>query len=217
MIPVIAIDGPAAAGKGTLARRLAETYGFAYLDTGLLYRATGWKVLSAGGDPENPESALKGAQALAPGDLDNAELRADETASAASKVAAIPSVRAALLDFQRNFAAHPPTGAKGAVIDGRDIGTVVFPATPYKLFIIAALEVRAQRRLKELQERGIESIHARVLQDMKDRDARDSQRDVAPLAKAEDAFQIDTTEMDAESVFSAALSYLVSRSLKLAT
>jgi len=217
MIPVIAIDGPAAAGKGTLARRLAETYGFAYLDTGLLYRATGWKVLSAGEDPENPESALKWAQALAPGDLDNAELRADETASAASKVAAIPSVRAALLDFQRNFASHPPKGAKGAVIDGRDIGTVVFPATPYKLFIIAALEVRAERRLKELQERGIKSIHARVLQDMKDRDARDSQRDVAPLTKAEDAFQIDTTEMDAESVFSAALSYLVSRSLKPAT
>ncbi len=217
MIPVIAIDGPAAAGKGTLARRLAETYGFAYLDTGLLYRATGWKVLSAGEDPENPENALKGAQALTPDDLDNAGLRADETAQAASKVAAIPSVRAALLDFQHNFAQHPPTGAKGAVIDGRDIGTVVFPATPYKLFITAGIEVRAQRRLKELRQRGIESIHARVLQDMKDRDARDSQRDVAPLAKAEDAFHIDTTEMDAESVFSAALSYLVSRSLKPAT
>lgn len=210
---VIAIDGPAAAGKGTLARRLAEYYGFAYLDTGLLYRAVGRRLLDRGDDPGHVEAATEAARSLAPEALENPALRNDETASAASQVAVIPQVREALLQFQQRFAASPPGDAPGAVIDGRDIGTVVCPGTPYKLFVTASIEERAERRLKELRERGIESIHGRVLQEMKDRDARDSQRDIAPLAKSEDALLIDTTEMDPEKVFSVALDHLSTQGL----
>lgn len=208
---VIALDGPAAAGKGTLGRRLAEHFGYAYLDTGLLYRAVGMRVAAAGEDPADREVAVAAARALSLPDLYDPALRDDEAARAASLVAAFPEVREALVRFQRDFAAHPPEGAKGAVIDGRDIGTVVCPDADLKLFVTAGLEVRAQRRLKELRERGITSIHSRVLQDMKDRDARDSQRDVAPLRKAPDAFVIDTTELDADEVFAAALKLIESR------
>ncbi len=210
---IIAIDGPAAAGKGTLARRLADHYGFAYLDTGLLYRAAGRRLLDRGDDPGDVEAAAEAARSLAPEELENPALRNDETASAASQVAVMPDVRQALLQFQQRFAASPPEGAPGAVIDGRDIGTVVCPHTPYKLFVTASIEERASRRLKELRERGIESIHGRVLQEMKDRDARDSQRDIAPLAKSEDALLIDTTEMDPETVFSVALDHLSTQGL----
>ena len=210
---VITIDGPAAAGKGTLARRLAEHYGFAYLDTGLLYRAVGRRLLDRGGDPCDVEAAVEAASSLRPEALEDPTLRSDETASAASQVAIIPDVRQTLLQFQKRFAASPPGGALGAVIDGRDIGTVVCPHTPYKLFVMASLEERAERRLKELREQGIESIHGRVLQEMKDRDARDSQRDVAPLVKSEDALLIDTTEMAPEMVFSVALDHLSAQGL----
>ena len=211
--PVIAIDGPAAAGKGTLARRLAEHYGFAYLDTGLLYRAVGQRLLDQGNVPLEADVAVAAAHSLRPKALENQALRNDETASVASQVAMIPEVRQALLRFQQQFAASPPGGAAGAVIDGRDIGTVVCPDTPYKLFITAGIEERAQRRRKELRERGIESIHGRVLQEMKDRDARDSQRDVAPLVKSKDALLIDTTEMDQKMVLSAALDHLSAQGL----
>jgi len=210
---IIAIDGPAAAGKGTLARRLAAHYGFAYLDTGLLYRAVGRRLLDQGDDPCEVEVAVAAARSLSSEALENPALRSDETALAASQVAAIPNVRQALLLFQQYFATSPPEGAPGVVIDGRDIGTVVCPGTPYKLFVTAGLEERASRRLKELRERGIESIHSRVLQEMKDRDARDSQRDIAPLAKSEGALLINTTEMDAEKVFSVALDHLSKQGL----
>ncbi|GAB6051793.1 (d)CMP kinase [Magnetospira thiophila] len=208
---IIAIDGPAAAGKGTLARRLAAHLGYAYLDTGLLYRATGWKVLQGGGDPEDVAAATRAAEALDPIDLDNPDLRSDAAAQAASKVSAVPGVRAALLQFQRDFAHRPPHGAPGAVLDGRDIGTVVCPGALAKLFVTAAVEVRAERRLKELLERGIEAIPARVLEDMKERDARDSSRADAPLKPADDAMRLDTSDLDADTVFAQALAYVHSR------
>ena len=205
---LIAVDGPAASGKGTLARRLAEHYRLAYLDTGLLYRAVGMAVIKAGGDPEDPAAAEAAARALDPAGLDDPRLRSDQAAVAASKVAAIPGVRAALLDSQRAFAACLP----GAVLDGRDIGTVICPDAPFKLFITASLEKRAERRLKELRSRGIDIIQERILQDMRERDARDSQRSVAPLAAAPDAFVLDTSELDADAAFTAALEFIDVRS-----
>jgi cytidylate kinase len=202
---IIAIDGPAAAGKGTLARRLAEHLGLAYLDTGLIYRAVGKNVMDAGADAEDAEAAEAHARALKAADLQADGLRTDEVAQAASKVSAVPGVRAALLEFQRDFAAYPPGGAKGAVLDGRDIGTVVCPDADVKLFVTASTEVRAERRLKELRDRGLEAIYARVLEDMKERDARDSSRAASPLEPATDAHQLDTSTLDADQVFARAL------------
>ena len=206
---IIAIDGPAAAGKGTLARRLAKHFDLAYLDTGLIYRAVAKKVLDAGADPEDAAAAEAVARALQATDLEAAGLRTDETAQAASKVSAVPGVRAALLEFQRDFAAYPPEAngkdRKGAVLDGRDIGTVVCPDADVKLFVSASMEVRAERRLKELQDRGLEAIYARVLEDMKERDARDSSRAASPLEPAKDAHQLDTSSLDADQVFAQAL------------
>jgi len=214
---VIAIDGPAAAGKGTLARRLAETLGFAYLDTGGLYRAVGLMVLRAGGDPSDPEAALRAALQLDAGRFselaEDQDLRSESTGSAASHVAVMPPVRAALLDFQRRFAAHPPGDARGAVLDGRDIGTVICPDARVKLYVTASVEERARRRTRELQERaeaGIEAavVYDRVLQELKDRDARDSQRAVAPLRPAEGAFVLDTSDMDADAALAAVVAHL---------
>lgn len=210
MTMIIAIDGPAAAGKGTLARRLAAELGLDYLDTGLIYRAVGMKVARTGGDPTDPAGAEAAARALAPADLAAADLRSDQAAQAASKVAAIPGVRAALLDFQRRFAAHPP-GGKGAVLDGRDIGTVVCPEAPIKLFVTASVETRARRRFKELEERGLHTPWEVVLADMKDRDERDSSRAVAPLVPAADARVLDTSDLDADQAFAAALEFVGSR------
>lgn len=208
---VIAVDGPAAAGKGTLARRLAAHLGFAYLDTGLLYRAVGMRTLETGADPGEPAAAEAAARALTSEDLGHPDLRGDAAAEAASQVASIPDVRAALLDFQRAFASAPPDGVSGAVLDGRDIGTVVCPDAALKLFVTASLEVRAARRLNELRQRGLEAIHSRVLRDMKGRDARDSSRAVAPLEPAEDAVVIDTSSLDAEAAFAKALDILQAR------
>lgn len=202
---VIAIDGPAASGKGTLAKRLARHLGFAHLDTGAIYRAVGLKVLRQGGEPADPETATAAAQALSPGELEDPALRTDDVAQAASKVAAIDDVRAALLDFQRRFASMPPDGAPGAVLDGRDVGTVVCPGADVKLYVVASDEVRAERRVKELQARGLDAIHAAVLRDMQARDARDRERSIAPLKPAEDAVTLDTSDMDAETAFDAAL------------
>ncbi len=210
---IIAIDGPAAAGKGTLARRLAQHFGLAVLDTGLLYRAVGLKVVGQGDDPSDAAAAAAVAQGLGPGDLEVSDLRGEAVAAAASKVAAIPAVRAALLDFQRNFVDHPPGSAKGAVLDGRDIGTVVCPDADAKIFITASLEVRTRRRLKELRERGLEAIPSRVLHDMKERDARDAERHVAPLEPAVDAFVCDTSDRDADAVFATALEFIRSRNI----
>jgi CMP/dCMP kinase len=208
---IVAVDGPAASGKGTLARRLARQFGLAYLDTGLLYRAVGMAVLRAGGDPENESAAVAAARTLDPTQLEDPELREDAAAKAASQVAKIPAVRRELLEFQRNFANTPPGGAAGAVLDGRDIGTVVCPKADAKLFVVATLEARAARRLKELRERGVEAIHSRVLEDMQERDARDSKRAVSPLVPAADAFVLDTTELDADAAFAQALDYINSR------
>lgn len=209
---VIAIDGPAAAGKGTLARRLADHFGYAYLDTGSIYRAVGLKVLRAGQDPQEPAAAEQAARALTPDELfalqADPDLRTEAGGQAASKVAAIPAVRAALLDFQRQFATTPPGGRAGAVLDGRDIGTVVCPDATYKLFVTASVEERARRRVAELRAKGIESIESDVLADMKERDARDSQRDVAPLRPADDALELDTSTLDADAAFAAVLDYL---------
>ena len=202
---IIAIDGPAAAGKGTLARRLAEHLGLTYLDTGLIYRAVGKKAVDSGFDLEDVVSVEAIAGALTLEDLEVDGLRTDEVAQMASKVSAIPGVRAALLEFQRSFAKTPPVGKRGAVLDGRDIGTVVCPDAHLKLFITARTRVRAQRRFKELQKRGLEAIYARVLGDIKERDTRDSSRATSPLEPASDAYQLDTSMLDANQVFAKAL------------
>jgi len=201
---IIAVDGPVAAGKGTLARRLAVDLDFAFLDTGSIYRAVAAKILAAGGDPEAPGTAAAAARNLAPIDLERDDLRLETVSQAASKVAAIPAVREALLAFQRGFAEHPPGGRRGAVLDGRDIGTVVCPDADVKFFLTASVEARAARRHKELLERGEESIYARVLQDLRERDARDSGRATAPLKAAEDAVRLDTSTMDADQAFEVA-------------
>ncbi len=209
---VIAIDGPAGAGKGTLARLLAAHYRFAYLDTGLLYRAIGAKCLEVAAEGFESDTAVREAKNLASEDLMRSDLRSDAVAQAASRAAAVPAVRRALLDFQRRFAYTPPAGFRGAVLDGRDIGTVVCPEAAIKLFITAGLEIRALRRVKELRERGLEAIHAVVLRDMQERDARDSGRMVSPLEPAADAFVIDTSRLRPEAVFAAALAYINSAS-----
>jgi len=208
---IIAIDGPAASGKGTLARRLAAALDFAYLDTGQVYRAVAVRLLAQGADPEDAVAALAAARGLELADLARPDLRGERVAQAASRVAALPAVRAALLGFQRDFAARPPAGKAGAVLDGRDIGTVVCPDAEVKLFVQADPETRAGRRHKELLERGEPSIYARVLQDMRDRDARDSGRAAAPLKPADDAIVLDTSEMDPDAVFEAALRVVSAR------
>ncbi|SMH52012.1 cytidylate kinase [Maritimibacter sp. HL-12] len=196
----VAIDGPAAAGKGTISRAVAEHFGFAHLDTGLLYRAVGAKV-TQGVDP------LEAAEALKAEDLNAEGLRTQAAAEAASRVAANPQVRAALVDFQRAFA----TRAGGAVLDGRDIGTVICPEAPAKLFVTASPEVRAERRYLELTEGGHEVTRAEVLEDVKARDARDSERVTAPLKPADDAVVIDTSEMSIEEAVAAAIGAVQAR------
>lgn len=195
---IIAIDGPVAAGKGTLARRLAERYGYAYLDTGSLYRAVGSKVLREGGDP------TEAAASLSESDLAAGDLRSEAVGLAASKVAAIPEVRAALLDYQRRFAAHPPGGRPGAVLDGRDIGTVVCPDAAVKLFVTASDEVRARRRHQELAGKGEAISYDQVLADLRRRDEQDRARAAAPLKAAPDAHLLDTSDLAIEAAIAAA-------------
>ena len=173
----------------------------AHLDTGKLYRATAHLVLASGGNPADPKTAAAAAMRVDPASLADPALLTEAVAHASSVVAAIPEVRAALLDRQREFAAHPPPPYRGAVLDGRDIGTAVCPGAAVKLFVTASLEARAERRLRELRQRGATVIYGDVLQDMKERDARDSERRVAPLAAAPDAVTIDTTGLDADRVF----------------
>lgn len=202
---VIAIDGPAASGKGTLAERLARHFRYPHLESGRLYRAVAAKLLDTGETEANPEVAIPIAQRLVEADLDHPNLYGEQTGLVASKVAAIPAVREALLHFQRDFAAKPPGDAAGAVIDGRDIGTVICPKARHKLFITARPEIRADRRLKQLRQHGVEAIHSRVLQDILARDAMDTQRTKSPLRRAPDAHLLDTSELDADQAFAAAL------------
>jgi cytidylate kinase len=201
---IIAIDGPAASGKGTVARRLARHFGLAYLDTGALYRAVALSVLRAGADPSDPETAADHARNLDPALTEDPDIRTAASGAAASKVAAVPAVRVALLAFQRGFADHPPDGRAGAVLDGRDIGTVVCPDADRKIFVIADVEIRAERRFKELLGRGEAAIYARVLEDLRERDARDGSRADAPMRQAEDAMLLDTSHLDPDQAFEAA-------------
>lgn len=204
---IIAIDGPAASGKGTLARRLARHFGLNHLDTGSLYRAVACRVLKTGANPADPDAAAAAARRVEARDIDDPRLRSDKVAQAASVVAAIPGVRTALLAFQRDFAHR----GNGAVLDGRDIGTVVCPDADAKVFLTATVEARAMRRFKELQAAGDPVIYEHVLQDMKLRDARDGERQTAPLRRAFDAFELDTTALDADAAFTAVLRFIGNR------
>ncbi len=204
---IIAIDGPAASGKGTLARRLAEHYGLPHLDTGLLYRATAASLLNADRDLRDVDAAVAAARGLSLTEFDEARLRGREMGEAASIVAALPEVRAALIEAQRNFAARPD----GAVLDGRDIGTVVCPRADVKIFVTASPAARAQRRALELAQRGESADYGAILADIARRDARDSGRADAPLRAAPDAALLDTTGMSVEAAFAQALRIVESR------
>ncbi len=206
---VIAIDGPAASGKGTLAKKLSREFDYALLDTGLLYRAVGLMVLNQGQDPDNPKAATQAAELLTDSlgeeTLKNPKLRGNEVAIAASKVSAVPMVRQVLLDLQRNFARTPPDGKSGAVLDGRDIGTIVCPDADFKFFVTATPEIRAERRSREKYgEKWLEHYETLLAQTI-ERDERDSNRPIAPLKPAFDAIILDTTHMDIETVFATAL------------
>jgi cytidylate kinase len=198
---IIAIDGPAASGKGTIARRLAAHFGLPHLDTGLLYRATARVLLDQGSRLDDVDEAVSAARGLALLDFEEQRLRGREMGEAASVVAAIPAVRAALIDMQRAFAARP----QGAVLDGRDIGTVIAPEADVKIFVTASAEARAQRRALELRGRGEKVDYAAILDDICKRDKRDSERADAPLRPADDAKLLDTTDLNIEGAFNAAL------------
>ena len=201
---VIALDGPAASGKGTLARALAAHYGFAHLDTGILYRGVAWLLIEAGFSPDDAARAAEIAEGFELYKIDGAPIRSREVGAAASVVAANPDVRKALFDFQRRFAFSPPGGVGGAVLDGRDIGTVVCPEACVKFFVTASPEVRAHRRWRELEEAGKPALKAEILADIRERDARDAGRKDAPMTKAADAELLDTSSMTIEGAFAAA-------------
>jgi len=191
----LAIDGPAGAGKGTLARHLAEIYSLDYLDTGLLYRAVALKLIENGDNLRDKNAALKVALRLNKDDLTNPHLRDEAVGNGASIIGTYPEVREPLLKFQRNFASNPSHSKQGVVLDGRDIGLAVLPEAPCKIFVTASPEVRARRRLKELHQKKIYSTFEAILEDIKERDARDQKRDISPLRPAEDAFILDTSEL----------------------
>jgi cytidylate kinase len=198
---IIAIDGPAASGKGTLGKRLAAHYGLRHLDTGLIYRAVAKALIDAGRNPADVPAAAAAAKALEPSRFDEAALKAYSISEAASVVSAIPAVRSALLDFQRAFAAQPP----GAVLDGRDIGTVICPGADVKIFVTAMPEVRARRRAAEYRVQGRNIDEAAVLADIRNRDERDQNRAIAPLKRAPDAHLLDTTHLDIDAAIRAAI------------
>jgi cytidylate kinase len=199
---IIAIDGPAASGKGTLARRLARRFGLTYLDTGALYRAVGASLIKSGEAPDDEAAAVAAASGLSPAKLEDPTLRTAKVGQAASIVAALPAVRQALLAYQRDVAAMPP----GAVLDGRDIGTVICPDADVKLFVTASIEARAERRHLELSASGRDISVDEVQRDLQERDERDSHRAEAPLVAATDAYLLDTSNLDIEAAFQAAVS-----------
>jgi CMP/dCMP kinase len=203
---IIAIDGPAASGKGTLARRLAAHFGLRHLDTGLLYRAVAKALLDAGADLEDERQAVAAAQTLDAGSLNEASLKGRGMAEPASIVSTMPRVREALVELQRNFAATAP----GAVLDGRDIGTVICPQADVKIFVDATPEVRAHRRTIELLAKGVTVDEAKILDEIRRRDERDRSRSVAPLKAADDAYQLDTTTLDIEAAVSRAIAIVES-------
>lgn len=205
---VIAIDGPSGSGKGVLARKLSERLNIAYLDSGLLYRAVAFKLIKAGCPLDNRSEAAKIALNLNLNDIREPALKSDEIAGAASKIAGFAEVRAALLPFQVNFVKKAVTDRAGAVLDGRDIGTQVLPDANFKIYLTANLETRAQRRHKELQERGMKSIYDQVLEDMRERDERDSKRVESPLKPAQDAYVIDSSAMEIDEVIDHAVRYI---------
>jgi cytidylate kinase len=198
---IIAIDGPAASGKGTLAKRLAAHYGYHHLDTGVIYRAVAYALISESADLDDEAAAVKAAQGLDPGTFDNPALKSHQVGTAASVVSAIPKVRAVLVEFQRQFAAKPP----GAVLDGRDIGTVICPNAEVKIFVVADPRVRAHRRALEARARGEAADEATILADILARDERDRNRTVAPLRPAEDAYLLDNSHLDIEGGVRAAI------------
>jgi cytidylate kinase len=198
---IIALDGPAASGKGTLGKRLAAHYGLRHLDTGLIYRAVAQAVLAQGKSPQDKAAAIAAAKSLDPSAFVETALKSQAVGDAASIVSAIPEVRAALLAFQRDFAAQPP----GAVLDGRDIGTVICPGADVKIFVAASPEARARRRALEFRSAGREISEAAVLEDIRRRDERDMQRAAAPLRRAEDAVLLDTTDLDIDGAIRAAI------------
>lgn len=210
---IIAIDGPAAGGKGTIAKKLAEYFDFAHMDTGALYRLVGWGVLQDGGDPDSKEDAIAAAYYLksnfVPEMSENELIRSADVGNAASQVGFFPEVRQALHELQVNFAQNPPEEKKGAVLDGRDIGTVICPNADVKLYVTASTEVRADRRTKELQGRGFDVAYENILEDMRVRDERDAGRDAAPMKPADDAILVDTSAIDAEEAYSVALQHVL--------
>ena len=210
---IIAIDGSAASGKGTLAKRLATHLGLSHLDTGALYRAVGLQLLNAGQDLKNinENQCVKSCVELDIALTTSPLIRSEKVAEMASVVAAMPAVRAALLDLQRQFASTPPD-PKGAILDGRDIGTVVLPHADFKFFIDADINTRAERRTKELLQAGQSVMFRNVLTDMQERDSRDRSRSTAPLRPANDAISIDTSSMNADDVVALALSHITPRS-----
>ena len=204
---VIAVDGPAASGKGTIARALARHYGLPHMDTGILYRAVALTMVRFGGDPASEFEAVRACEGTPQVDLADPDLRTEIVGSIASRISAYPGVRAALLERQRTFAAQ----SSGAVLDGRDIGTVIAPNATAKLFVTASAEVRARRRVAELLARGIQAHLPDVLIDIRARDERDSDRDAAPLKQAEDADLLDTSEMDIDEAIAAAIDLVEAR------
>jgi cytidylate kinase len=198
---IIAIDGPAASGKGTIAKRVASVYGLHHLDTGLIYRAVAKAMLDAGYPPDDAARATAAAIALDPTQFNENALKLQAITEAASIVAAIPQVRQALMNYQREFATKPP----GSVLDGRDIGTVIAPGADVKLFVVASPEVRAARRVLELRARGEHAEEGEVLADLLRRDERDSRRTAAPLKPADDAHLLDTTHLGIDAAFRAAV------------
>lgn len=214
---MIAVDGPSASGKGTLARKMAERLGYAYLDTGALYRAVALATLELGGDPslfEDVAPALAIVERnLTPELLDNPALRGHAVSDAASKVAALPEVRLHLIDYQRAFAKNPPGDVGGAILDGRDIGTVICPDADVKLFVTASAPIRAQRRFAELKDRNPALTLEMVLQDIQQRDQRDSSRKVAPTVAAQDAYILDTTRLNITEALEEAVSVVSAKFL----